>query len=342
MKKTEQHRSKLAKAGTLARTGARTAATTRETSSRGEISKPGAAGRLSRTSTAGKPDTPSRDNSVSASSDGEHRNIARILAILNVLARASARGQRLTDVAEATGMGKSTTHRILSGMAAGGLVEQDEETGRFFVGLKMLAWANAARERFAFARFAEPAIERLAQQTQDTVYLVARTGDEIVCLDCREGAFPIKVLTLNVGDRRPLGIGAGSLSILAALPDDDIERILAAQSEARSRYSIDDMHLRNMIAGARRDGYAYNNIHVLPGLESAQGMAGIGMPIRRGDGLPVAALHITAVTSRLDPPRRESVVASMRHEALLLETQLKPLLDAVNPSDRARAASTVI
>src|ERR1700704_5280794 len=107
--------------------------------------------------------------------DGEHRNIGRILGVLNVLSGASARGMRLVDVAEATSMGKSTTHRILTGMAGGGLVEQDLESGRFFVGLKLLAWAHAARDRFAFSRLAEPSLERLAQQTQDTVFLVARS-----------------------------------------------------------------------------------------------------------------------------------------------------------------------
>jgi DNA-binding IclR family transcriptional regulator len=268
------------------------------------------------------------------SGEGENRNIGRIVTVLNVLAGAAARGMRLIDVAEATGMGKSTTHRILTGMAAGALVEQDLESGRYFVGLKMLAFANAARDRFAFSRLAEPALERLAQQTQDTVFLVARSGDESVCLDCRAGSFPIKVLTLNIGDRRPLGIGAGSMAMLAGLPDDEVERILASQADVRAHYQIDDIHLRSMLAATRRDSYAYNNIHVLPGLESAPGMAGIGVPLRRADGRPVAALLITAITVRLDGPRRDTVVASMRQEAALLEEQLKPLLGASGLSDR--------
>ena len=272
--------------------------------------------------------------------DGENRNIGRILTVLNVLAAAAARGMRLTDVAEATGMGKSTTHRILTGMAAGGLVEQDLESGRYFVGLKMLAFANAARDRFAFSRLAEPALERLAQQTQDTVFLVARSGDESVCLDCRAGSFPIKVLTLNVGDRRPLGIGAGSMAMLAGLPDDEVERILGGQADIRAHYQIDDIHLRSMLAATRRDGYAYNNIHVLPGLESAPGMAGIGVALRRADGRPVAALLITAITARLDGPRRDTVVASMQQEAALLEEQLKPLLGSTGLSERTRSART--
>jgi DNA-binding IclR family transcriptional regulator len=271
--------------------------------------------------------------------DGEPRNIARIFSVMGALSKASAEGLRLVDLCEATGMGKSTLHRILAGMAAAGLVEQDEESARFFVGLKLLAWANAARERFAFARFAEPALERLARQTQDTVYLVGRTGDEIVCLDCREGSFPIKVLTLNVGDRRPLGIGAGSLAILAALPDEEVERILTTQTAARAGFQINDPQLRKLIAAARREGYAYNNIHVLPGMDKAAGMAGIGIPLRRGDGTPVAALHLTAVTLRLEAPRRESVVASMRQEALQLESQLAPLLNTRRLSAAAGRSS---
>src|SRR5262245_11695228 len=48
----------------------------------------------------------------------------------------------------------------------------------------------------------------------------ARDGDEAVCLDCREGSSPIKVLTLHEGDRRPLGIG--SLAMLARLHDGEV------------------------------------------------------------------------------------------------------------------------
>src|SRR5262249_3060765 len=155
------------------------------------------------------------------------------------------------------------------------------------------SWANAARERFSLVRLVEPTLARIARQTQDTVYLVVRTGDEIVCVASREGSFPIRVLTLNVGDRRPLGIGAGSLAILATLPDDEIDRIFLANAEALSAYPFDEVRLRDMIAVARQNGYAYNNIHVLPGLENVTEMAGIGVPIHKADGAPVAALHLT-------------------------------------------------
>jgi DNA-binding IclR family transcriptional regulator len=269
----------------------------------------------------------------------EQKNVARILGVLEALSRASAQGLRFTDVVATTDLGKTTAHRLLAGLASAGLVEQDAESGRFFIGLKILAWAEAAKDRFGFARLAEPAIERLSRQTQDTVYLTSRVGDEAICIECREGSFPIKVLTLNVGDRRPLGIGAGSLAILAAMPDEEVERILATQTEARARFPFDEMRLREMIAETRNHGYAYNNVHLFQGLENATDMAGIGVPIRRSDGMPVAALHLTAVTSRLDPPRRTTIVGALQREAENLETELGSVLNVVGGSNGIRITS---
>jgi DNA-binding IclR family transcriptional regulator len=268
---------------------------------------------------------------------GEHRNIGRLLAVLDALAHASAEGLRLTDVVEAADLGKTTAHRILNGLVAQNLAEHDPDTGRYFIGVKMLSWATAARDRFSLVRLVEPALLRISRQTQDTIYLVVRTGDDIVCLDCREGSFPIKVLTLDVGVRRPLGIGAGSLAILSALPDAEIDRIFVGNAEAMAAYPFDEVRLRQMIATTRQNGYAYNNVHVLQGLENVTEMAGIGVPIRKRDGMPVAALHLTGVTSRLDPPRRDNLVATLHQEARQIEAQLEPVLAMVATTDRQLA-----
>ncbi len=262
------------------------------------------------------------------------RSVERLLAIIEALSNASANGLRLTDVVEATGLGKTTAHRLLNGLADQGLVDYDGESGRYFVGIKILSWASAARNRFGVARLAEPALIRLARRLQDTVYLIGRAGDEAVCLDSREGSFPIKALTLNVGDRRPLGIGAGSLAILAAMPDDEIERILVQQAEARSRFSFGEAKLREMIEATRRSGYGYNDIHIFEHMKDLTGMAAVAVAIRRSDGTPMAALHVTSITSRMAPPRRENIVATLMQERAQLEEELQPALDAAQISRR--------
>jgi hypothetical protein len=60
-------------------------------------------------------------------------------------------------------------------------------------------------------------------------------------------------------------------------------------------------------------------------------MAGVGVPIRAGDGTPVAALHLTAITQRFEQPRRDNIVALLRQEAAHIEQSFMPVLDAMRP-----------
>jgi DNA-binding IclR family transcriptional regulator len=251
---------------------------------------------------------------------GLYQNIGRATMVLGALAANSSEGLRLTDVVNATSLGKATVHRVLSGLVAHGLVDQDKATGRFFLSLKLIGWAMAAGDRFGLARLAAPALQRLSQRTQDTIYLSLRSGDEAICIERREGSFPIKTLTLRVGDRRPLGVGAGSLAMLAFLPDDEIEAVLAAQRPEQARFNIDEMTMRDMIATARQLGYTLNDERLIPG------MSAVGVPIRRPTGQPFAALSVAAISTRLQMPRRDSIVASLKQEAEQIETELKPIL----------------
>ena len=251
---------------------------------------------------------------------GLYQNIGRATMVLKALAANSAEGLRLTDVVNATSLGKATVHRVLSGLVAHGLVDQDKATGRFFLSLKLIGWAMAAGDRFGLARLAAPALARLAKRTEDTIYLSLRSGDEAICIERREGPFPIKTLTLRVGDRRPLGVGAGSLAMLAFLPDEEVEQVITAQSAEQARFGIDEMTMRDMIATARRLGYTLNDERLIPG------MSAVGVPIRRPNGQPFAALSVAAISTRLQLPRRDTIVASIRQEAEQIEAELKPIL----------------
>ena len=261
---------------------------------------------------------------------GEHQNIGRATLVLSALAAASTRGLRLTDTIQATGLGKATTHRILSGLVAHGLAEQDTDSGHYFVGFKLLEWATAASDRFGLAHCAAPFMGRLADQTADTAYLSLRSNEEAVCIGRYEGSFPIKTLTLGLGDRRPLGIGAGSLAMLAFLPDKEIERILDAQRESRKPFDIGDAELRKMVSRAKKHGFALNDERVIPG------MSAVGVPVRSPDGLPFAAVSVAAISSRLEQPRLDTVVSALRETAAAIEQELTPVLRATQMVAGAR------
>ena len=65
-----------------------------------------------------------------------------------------------------------------------------------------------------------------AARSGDTSFLSVRRDAFAVCLHREEGAYPIRTHALEVGDRHPLGVGGGSLAILATLSDAEIERVL--------------------------------------------------------------------------------------------------------------------
>jgi DNA-binding IclR family transcriptional regulator len=271
---------------------------------------------------------------------GSSRNVARILAIVDALAVAADSGLKLSDLMRATGLNKTTTHRLLSSLAAHGLADYDAGSGRHFVGVRLITLAAAAKRRFQLTPHVEPALARLSRQTQDTVMLGARVGDEALCLECWEGSFPIKALTLRAGDRRPLGIGAPGVALLAFLPDREIDRILAANVDARSEFPFDEIQIREMITRARKSGYAYNDIHVFKGMETITDMAAVSVPIRAPGGLPVAALSVAAITQRLAPPRRDNIVAALRREVKAIEASYAPILAEMQPNQAMAAPST--
>jgi len=142
--------------------------------------------------------------------------------------------------------------------------------------------------------------------TEDTVYLAIQDGDGALYIERREGTHPLKALPVEIGARRPLGIGAAPLAILAFHEHAEIERIMAEYREPRLRHGIEDGKLRALIARSRELGYALHDGEVLPGLIA------IGVPVLNRRGTPVAAISISAVRTRFDPDRQRRIATLIR------------------------------
>lgn len=255
------------------------------------------------------------------------QSVVRASNVLDAVAQ-YADGCRLADVVRDTGLDRATTHRFLKALAGTRLVDYDDATARYFVGLKLISLAATAANRFDLVRHIGPAMRRLAAETADTVYLSMRIGTEAVCLAREEGTFPIKTLTLKVGDRRPLGVGAGSLALLAFLPDAEVEHLLALQAAAFATFGFDAPIVRGAVADSRRLGYALNEGRLI------RGMSAVGVPVRAPDGAPVAALSVAAVSDRMAPERRNDIVAALTREAHTVESELGPLLGGLGAAAR--------
>lgn len=250
------------------------------------------------------------------------KTIGRAALVLRALADSSAAGLRLADVTAHVGLGKATVHRLLGALVEVGFVEYDKGARRYHLGYALFALGASAR-RFHVVDRARPAMVRLAAATGDTVYLSVRDGDEALCVDRQTGSYPIRTLTLDIGDRRPLGIGAGSLALLAFEQEDEVARILQQNNKARRDFaSFDDASLTRMIAAARRDGFAFNDGHIVGA------MCALGVPVRDGAGQVRAALSIAAIRERMTEARRGELAAALRAEAAALGPMLEGRSDA--------------
>lgn len=247
------------------------------------------------------------------------QSVERALLLLKVVAAGRTAGASLTEIVPQSGLEKPTARRLLLALMNAGLVEQDPETKRYFLGPESFVIGTLAADRFGIHRLALDGLMRIARISEDSAFLTVRRDTYCVCLHREEGAFPIRTQVLAPGDRHILGAGGGALAILAALDDKEVEAVIAANREAaEQRYpALAPDVLRRLVREAREQGYALN-----AGLIMA-GSWGIGVAVRDPEGRPVAALSIAAIESRMDARRQRELARLLHEEAEKLEARLR-------------------
>ena len=256
---------------------------------------------------------------ISAGNDafGAMQSLERAMRVLRAVAAVGPAGARLADVADATELSRSTAHRFLGALAQAGLLEQDDATASFHLGLELCSLGARAANRYELRDIAEPMMLRLAERTGDTIYLSLRSGHDAVCVERIEGEFPIKTLTLDAGDRRPLGIGAGSLALLAFQSDAFIEKAIATNATAiRAFPGLNSSAMFELVAESRRQGYVFNNEQIIPG------MSALGIPVLGKNRTAIAALSVAAISTRMGADRRANIIGWLTDEAKILEERL--------------------
>ena len=223
------------------------------------------------------------------------------------------RVSRLSEIAAQAGLNKVTTLRILEVLSREGFVKRDDKTKTYSLGKEVFILAAALRDRDDLRARARPSLVRLAAMSEDSVLLSVRSGGtESVCVDREVGSFPIRANYLDIGSRRPLGMGAGAMALLAWQSEAEIEAILPIIEQRLPQFpKISMAWLRNEMARSRERGYSvFLNMLV-------DRMGAVGVPVFGADGRPVAAISIAALSDRLSA-RMEQLVEMLKREAEIM------------------------
>ncbi len=236
-------------------------------------------------------------------------SLDRGLRVLELFGRGDRHEYTMIEVAEALGMARAAALRVLATLEHLGYLHS---SGRAFsLTPRVLGLGYAYLSSLGFRAVARPIADALMQETGETCSIgVLDRGDVVYVLRCE--ARRIIRIDLSAGSRIPAYLNSMGRVLLAALPERELQRYLAALKPVAvtRRTLVKSSDLRLAIARVRANGWCY-----IEG-EVEQSVAGIAAPIRDRDGVTVAALNLSLVHSRY----------SQRH----IKSELLPkLLDGV-------------
>lgn len=248
------------------------------------------------------------------------QTLDRAIHLLQLLATAP-QGSRLVDLQRQTGLTKPTVHRILETLCLRDFVAKDQVSKRYSLGREIgLLASSAAPASFDLRTLCEDHMVEVAQRSGDTSFLTVRSGYDAVCIDRQSGSYPVKAFTVEVGTRRPLGVGAGGIVLLAALDASEQANAYGAIKRALGDGNGTKLGtIRKAVDDVGRLGYAYSDGLVLAGVR------GLAVPISNPQGKVLAALSLAAIRERVSKQRIPQLLTILRTHAAAIEQRIRAL-----------------
>lgn len=222
-------------------------------------------------------------------------SVERILDILETLA-AENDGFPLTKLAKRITLPNSTAHRLLFTLTTRGYVEQDSETGRYRLTPKVLQISAGLLRRNEVRRNAFRIMEKLAQETGESVRLAVLNEGKVIYIECIQSTHTLQVRGF-AGKEVFVHASAVGKVLLAHLPDEEQDRIIREGYLPKcTDNTITDFHkLGEHLRKVKEQGFAIDNE------EGTIGSRCIAAPIHGHSGKVVAALSIAAPSVRITP-----------------------------------------
>jgi DNA-binding IclR family transcriptional regulator len=201
-------------------------------------------------------------------------------------------GAGITEIADSTGITKSTVFRHLQTLKQGGYVIAEGDT--YHLGLKLLGFGDQVRTRKTGSDLAHKKVKELAEETEERAQFMIEERGNVYYLHRETGRHAVQ-LHRNLGDSIPVHRASAGKAILAEYSDERIHEICDQHGlEQGTDHSITDREqLFEEIARIRERGYSYNR------QENSDGIRAVGVAVNSPGGGVFGALSIAGPTHRL-------------------------------------------
>lgn len=239
-----------------------------------------------------------RDTSMEMKSGKLIQSVDRAIQILKCFEDNEELG--VTEISKIINLHKSTTFGLICTLEANKLLEKNEDTGRYRLGIELFrigTKVNSSLRRIAF-----PYLEKLVKMFQETVNLVILDDIYVIYLEKVESTHSMRISTV-VGGKLPLYCTAVGKAILANLTEEELnDKINKMEFMKFTDKTICDKDmLLKSLKDIKKNGYAEE-------LEELEvGLTCIGAPIYNHLGTAFAAISVSGPTSRMNDNLRKEI-----------------------------------
>lgn len=223
-----------------------------------------------------------------------------------------------TEIVKSTGLGTTNTHKLLKTLVSLNCLAQSNNGKPYRLGPKLFELGSQYIAQLNLCRLATPYLLKLAEESEQTVYLCIEDKGEALCLERIDGPSPVKITALQTGGRLPLHTGAAPLVLLSSMKDQEIVRIMKAKGFRKlTEHTIQDMdQLLEEVKRVRKRGYSISRQDV------TIGVASFGAAIRDDLGKVVGAISIGGLILHYKGNRKEYLLNLLKETALAISKEL--------------------
>lgn len=223
----------------------------------------------------------------------------------------------LIDLSDRVGLHKSTVHRLLRVLERHRLVEQNSETGKYRLGLKLFELGSRSVAHLDLAGRTRPALTQLVFETGETAHVCILDHGEVLSLANIETPRTIRTPS-TVGRRNPAYCTASGKALLAFLPEEELDQIV--RSEGLKSYTRNTItvaaELKSELERVRKRGWALDNEEIEENLKC------IAAPVRNYTRAVVASVSIAGPAFRMTHPKIPVLVRAVLRASVRLSADL--------------------
>ncbi len=231
------------------------------------------------------------------------QSVSRTVAILKCFLEKNEIG--ITEIARMVGLRKSTTAGLVSTLKDENILEQNEVTGKYRLGLTF--FEIASRSKTDLRTVAEPYLQELLEITNETVNLAVLSDTEVIYLSKMESTHSIRITT-SIGTRLPVFCTAIGKAMLAFLERREAENIInrIEFTPFTDKTITDKERFVDTLDVIRSTGIAMDNE------EYERGVICIATPLISNSGRPVGAISVSGPKSRMTREACDKIISALK------------------------------